>query len=156
MQINILVVGEKSLSWIEAGVNQYIARMPRECKVQVTTVATAKRTKNHTIKQAQLHEQELLAKHTSSNSLRIALDEHGKPWTSTILAEKLEHWLRSSPTVTFYIGGPDGFTADFLNQADVVWSMSSLTLPHMLVRVLLVEQLYRAWTIIQGHPYHRE
>ena len=91
MQINILVVGEKSLSWIEAGVNQYIARMPRECKVQVTTVATAKRTKNHTIKQAQLHEQELLAKHTSSNSLRIALDEHGKPWTSTILAEKLEH-----------------------------------------------------------------
>ena len=156
MQIYVLAVGDKPPSWIEAGVNQYIERMPRECNVQINTIATAKRSKSQAIKQAQEQEQELLLKHTPNDSLRIALGEHGKSWTTLVLAERLENWLQNFPVVTLYIGGPDGFTQDFLDQADFVWSLSTLTMPHMLVRVLLVEQLYRAWTIIQGHPYHRE
>jgi len=156
VQIYILAVGERLPSWIEAGVDHYITRMPRECKVQIITNAAVKRSKNRTIKQAQAREQELLIKSTPGNSLRIALDEHGEPWTTSLLAKKIEQWLQFSPVVTFYIGGADGFTKEFLNQADFVWSISSLTMPHMLVRVLLVEQLYRAWTIVQGHPYHRE
>ncbi len=156
MQINILAVGEKSPSWVEAGVNQYIARMPRECSVKIIPVATAKRIKSRTVAQAQAQEQQLLIKRTPRNSVRIVLDERGETWTTVFLAEKLSQWLQSFSVVTFYIGGPDGFAKEFLRQADLVWSMSSLTLPHMLVRVLLVEQLYRAWTIVQGHPYHRE
>jgi len=155
VQIYVLAVGDKPPSWVEAGVNQYTERMPRECKIQINTIATVKRSRSQAITQAQAQEQELLLKHTPNDSLRIALDEHGKSWTTMVLADKLENWLQISPVVTLYIGGPDGFTQDFLDQADFVWSLSTLTMPHMLVRVLLVEQLYRAWTIIQGHPYHR-
>ena len=156
MQINIIAVGNKPPSWVESGVAEYISRMPRECSVNLKTVATTKRSKNSSITQAQQREQELLLKNTSSSSYQIALDENGETWTTATLATKLEAWLQNAPEVTFYIGGPDGFTEDFFNQVDLVLSMSLLTLPHMLVRLVLVEQLYRAWTVIQGHPYHRE
>lgn len=156
MNLYIVAVGEKSPSWVELGVSEYLSRMPHECKVKLMTVATTKRTKNISIPQAQEREQALLIKSTPNNSLRIALDEHGKTWSTMTLAAKLEGWLQEIPAVTLYIGGPDGFTSDFLKQVDMVWSLSSLTMPHMLVRLVLVEQLYRAWTVIQGHPYHRE
>ncbi len=156
MNLYIVAVGEKSPSWIESGVSEYLSRMPHECKVHLVTVATTKRTKNISVPQAQEREQALLLKSTPTNSFRIALDEHGKTWTTTVLATKLEGWLQHTSSVTLYIGGPDGFTSDFLHQVDMVWSLSSLTMPHMLVRLVLVEQLYRAWTVIQGHPYHRE
>lgn len=156
MQIYVLAVGDKSPAWVEAGVVEYLSRMPHECKVKLITVATTKRVKNISIPQAQEREQALLLKNTPNNSLRIALDEHGKTWTTTVLASKLESWLQNTPIVTMYIGGPDGFTSDFLDRVDLALSLSSLTMPHMLVRLVLVEQLYRAWTVIQGHPYHRE
>ena len=156
MQISILAVGDKSPSWVEAGVKEYVARMPRECSVKVITVATTKRVKNISIEQAQQCEQDLLLKASPKSSYRIALDEHGKPWNTMQLADKLQAWMQDSPNVTLYIGGPDGFTKDFLQQVDFVWSLSLLTMPHMLVRLLLVEQIYRAWTVTQGHPYHRE
>ena len=156
MRIYVLAVGDKSPAWVEEGVAEYLSRMPHECKVKLLTVAATKRAKNTSILQAQEHEQALLLKNTPNNSFRVALDEHGKAWTTTALASKLETWMQNTPIVTLYIGGPDGFTVDFLNQVDLVLSLSSLTMPHMLVRLVLVEQLYRAWTVIQGHPYHRE
>lgn len=156
MRIYVLAVGDKSPAWVEEGVAEYLSRMPHECKVKLLTVAATKRAKNTSILQAQEREQALLLKNTPNNSFRVALDEHGKAWTTTALASKLETWMQNTPIVTLYIGGPDGFTVDFLNQVDLVLSLSSLTMPHMLVRLVLVEQLYRAWTVIQGHPYHRE
>ena len=105
MQIYILAVGERLPSWLETGVNCYIERMPRECKVQVVTIATLKRLKNQTTKKAQDREQKLLIKNTPGNSLRIVLDEQGGTWTTTLLAKKYQHWLQSSPVVSFYIGG---------------------------------------------------
>lgn len=156
MQIYVVAVGDKSPTWIEAGVTEYLSRMPRECKVTLVTVATTKRAKSISMVQAQEREQALLLKHTPNNSYRIALDEHGKAWSTTILASKLESWMQTMSAVTLYIGGPDGFTSDFLDKVDLVLSLSSLTMPHMLVRLVLAEQLYRAWTVIQGHPYHRE
>ncbi len=156
MNLNIVAVGEKSPEWIQAGVSEYLLRMPRECKVNLITVAMTKRTKNISILKAQEQEQALLLKNTPTNSFRIALDEHGKMLTTAAIATKLEGWLQHVSSVTMYIGGPDGFTKDFLNQVDMTWSLSSLTMPHMLVRLVLVEQLYRAWTVTQGHPYHRE
>lgn len=156
MLIYVVAVGDKSPTWVESGVTEYLSRMPHECKVKLVTVSTTKRAKNISISQAQEREQALLLKNTPNNSYRIALDEHGKAWTTTELASKLEAWMQSFPVVTLYIGGPDGFTPDFLNQVDLVMSLSLITMPHMLVRLVLVEQLYRAWTVIQGHPYHRE
>lgn len=156
MQINVVAVGNKSPSWVDAGVTEFVSRMPHECKVKLKTVATTKRAKNISIPQAQDREQTLLLKSTPKNSFRIALDEHGETCTTTALASKLEAWLQNKPIVTLYIGGPDGFTSEFLDQVDLVLSLSSLTMPHMLVRLVLVEQLYRAWTVIQRHPYHRE
>ena len=156
MQIYILAVGNKSPAWVEAGVAEYLSRMTHECKVKLLTVATTKRAKNISIPQAQEREQALLLKNTPNNSFRVALDEHGKAWTTTVLALKLAEWMQNTSVVTLYIGGPDGFTADFLDQVDLVLSLSSLTMPHMLVRLVIVEQLYRAWTVIQGHTYHRE
>lgn len=86
----------------------------------------------------------------------IALDEHGSNWTSSELAGQLEAWQASHPVVAFMIGGADGLSDSCKQRADRLWSLSPLTLPHALVRVLLTEQLYRAWTVTQGHPYHRE
>lgn len=156
MQFYILAVGEKAPSWVDAGVNQYLSRMPHECKVNFIPITAAKRSKNQTIEQAKVREQEQLVKHTPKDSLRIALDEHGKLLTTKNLAVKLSQWMQTAPIITLYIGGPDGLSKEFLAKSDFVWSLSKLTMPHMLVRVLLVEQLYRAWTITQGHPYHRD
>ena len=155
MQIYILAVGEKPPAWVETGVHQYLARMPHECKVEIISVVSGKRKKNNSIKQAQRQEEELLLKKTPKDSYCIALDEHGQSWSTNKLARKVDSWLQSFPVITMYIGGPDGFSKEFLQQADANWSLSTLTFPHMLVRVLVVEQLYRAWSILQGHPYHR-
>jgi len=155
VQINIVAVGSKAPSWIDAGVTEYLSRMPHECSVTLKTVAVTKRSKNISVSQAQQREQDLLIKNTPNQSYLIALDEHGKTWETAELAAKMQIWLESNPIVTFYIGGPDGFSKDFLKHVDLVLSLSSLTMPHMLARLVLVEQLYRAWTVIQGHPYHR-
>jgi len=156
MQIYVIAVGNKAPGWVESGVNEYLARMPRECNVRLITVATTKRSKNISIAQAQEREQEKLIKVTPDHCYRIALDEKGVVWSTHKLAKKLEAWLQNTPAVTLYIGGPDGFTATFLDNVDLVLSVSALTMPHMLVRLVLVEQLYRAWAVINGHPYHRE
>ena len=156
MQIYVLAVGDKSPAWVMTGVSEYTSRMPHECKVKLITVATTKRAKNISILQAQEREQALLLKYTPNNSFRVAFDEHGKSLSTNDLASKLESWMQTTPVLTLYIGGPDGFTSDFLDQVDLVLSLSSLTMPHMLARLVVVEQLYRAWTVIQGHPYHRE
>ena len=86
----------------------------------------------------------------------IALDERGKNWSSTDLAAELESWMANKPNIVFMIGGPDGLADSCKQRADRLWSLSPLTLPHALVRVVLAEQIYRAWTLVQGHPYHRD
>ena len=101
---------------VKAGVNDYIGRMPHECSVKITTVATTKRTKNISVIQAQQREQDLLLKVSSNNSYRIALDKHGVSWSTSKLSANLKSWLQNTPVVNLYIGGPDGFTKDFLDQ----------------------------------------
>lgn len=90
-----------------------------------------------------------------SNCLTIALDLTGASWSSTELSRRLSDWMHSGRDVALLIGGPDGLTQECLDRADLKWSLSRLTLPHALVRVVLAEQIYRAWSILQGHPYHR-
>ena len=143
---------KKTPRWVELGINEYLTRMPHECSVKITTVASTKRVKNISILQVQQREENLLIKASSKNSYRIALDEKGVNWSTKILANNLKEWLQHRPTVNLYIGGPDGFTDDFRNQVDAVWSLSTLTLPHMLVRLVVVEQLYRAWDCYSRSP----
>jgi 23S rRNA (pseudouridine1915-N3)-methyltransferase len=100
-------------------------------------------------------EGERLLRHVDADTLAVALDERGESWTSAELARRLARWLNGEPHVALLIGGPDGLSAAVRRRADHLWSLSPLTLPHGLVRVLLAEQLYRAWTLLQGHPYHR-
>jgi 23S rRNA (pseudouridine1915-N3)-methyltransferase len=88
-------------------------------------------------------------------SLVVALDVGGRAWDTPALAVRLQEWLQSGRDIVLLVGGPDGLSGDCLRRADLRWSLSALTLPHALVRVVLAEQLYRAWTIISGHPYHR-
>jgi 23S rRNA (pseudouridine1915-N3)-methyltransferase len=88
-------------------------------------------------------------------SLVVALDVGGRAWDTSALAVRLQEWLQSGRDIVLLVGGPDGLSGDCLRRADLRWSLSALTLPHALVRVVLAEQLYRAWTIISGHPYHR-
>ena len=87
---------------------------------------------------------------------RIALDQRGRQWTTLELAGQLENWMREEHGVCFLVGGPDGLSPECRSEADESWSLGRLTLPHPLVRVVLAEQLYRAWTITRNHPYHRE
>ena len=155
MQISILAVGTRMPTWAYSGVDAYSKRMPPHIQVQLAEIPAGKRTAGRDPATAIDKEARQLLKQAESASLTLALDEAGKQWSSADLARELSDWLNHQPSVALLIGGPDGLAESCKQQADRLWSLSNLTLPHGLVRVVLVEQLYRAWTILQGHPYHR-
>jgi len=156
MQLSVLAVGTRMPIWVNDGVKEYARRMPRQIQFSIEEIPPGHRTARGSVAAAREQEAAQLMKRAAAAGLRIALDEKGKPWTSTELADQLRDWLHHVPHVALMIGGPDGFTDEIRDGADRLWSLSSLTLPHGLVRVVLAEQLYRAWTIVDGHPYHRE
>jgi 23S rRNA (pseudouridine1915-N3)-methyltransferase len=156
MHISVLAVGTKMPVWVNDGVQEYTRRMPRQVQFSIEEIQPGQRTARGQVAAAREHEAAQLKKKAVAADLRIVLDEKGKPWTSMELADQLRDWLQHVPHVAIMIGGPDGFTDEIRDDADRLWSLSNLTLPHGLVRVVLAEQLYRAWTIVDGHPYHRE
>ncbi len=143
-------------AWVNDGVEEYARRMPRQIQFNIIEIPPGQRTARGNVTAAREQEAAQLMKRAAAADLRIVLDEKGKPWTSTQLATELRGWLHNVPHVALLIGGPDGFTNKVRDSADRLWSLSSLTLPHGLVRTVLAEQIYRAWTIVDGHPYHRE
>jgi 23S rRNA (pseudouridine1915-N3)-methyltransferase len=155
MQITIAAVGTRLDPWIYEAFETYHARLPRHLKVSVEEVPLARRVASTRPGAAIAAEGEKLLKHVRPGALAIVLDEHGHEWSSAELAVEVGGWLRENREVAILIGGPDGLSAACHSRADRLWSLSRLTFPHALVRVLLVEQLYRACTILQGHPYHR-
>lgn len=156
MRITVLAVGTKMPAWVEAGVKEYARRMPRQIQFEIKEIAPGQRSARGDVVAAQEHEAEQLLKRAKGADLLIALDERGSQWSSTQLASEMSTWLNEYPNVAIMIGGPDGLTEACRQRADKLWSLSALTLPHGMVRVLLAEQIYRAWTIVQGHPYHRD
>jgi len=155
MRISILAVGTRMQRWVYEGVDMYSKRMPRQIQMQVTEISPGTRTARGNNESAVEKEAALLLKRAESADLTIALDEVGVARSSVELAEEMRGWLDHVPRVALMIGGPDGLSETCRGYADSTWSLSRLTLPHGLVRVVLAEQLYRAWTILQGHPYHR-
>ena len=155
MRIKVIAVGTKMPAWIESGVNEYLKRLPREFSVEFSEIAVAARGKNTSIAKLRDREAELIRAAIPAKDLVVALEVQGKPWTTEKLAKNLEHWAMETPRVSILIGGPDGLSEEISRSANLKWSLSPLTLPHPLVRVVLAEQLYRAWSINQGHPYHK-
>lgn len=133
--------------WVTDAFVAYSNRMPAHINIELKETPVGGRSGRS--------EEDLLLKNAASADLVIALDEKGKSWTSAELAANLEDWMQRTPKVALLIGGPDGLSDQCKLSAGAIWSISKLTLPHGLVRVVLIEQLYRAWTILQGHPYHR-
>ncbi len=141
--------------WIETGFRDYAARLPRECSLRPREIPTAKRSKNTGVEHVRQEEGKRLLAAIPQGSHVIALDASGHQWSTEELARRLDDWLQSGRNVALLVGGPDGLHSSCHARADLVWSLSKLTFPHGLVRVLVAEQLYRAVTILRGIPYHK-
>lgn len=155
MHIRLLAVGDRQPSWVDDAFGIYVQRFPREWKFSIDTIATARRKKNDKSQGAKAIEGDQILAQLSTAERVVLLDERGKQLTSALLATKLSTWQSERRDLCFVVGGPDGVSAACRQRADFVWSLSNLTLPHGLVRVLFAEQLYRAWSLQTGHPYHR-
>ena len=147
MRVSVLAVGHKMPSWIEEGFHEYTRRMPPEIRVELVEVKPG-RDKDA--------EGEKLLDALPSGATLLALDERGKAVSTQGLSVMLSEWMRDASHPAFVIGGADGLSDAVKQRAAKLVSLSTLTLPHQLVRVLLAEQLYRAWSILARHPYHRE
>jgi 23S rRNA (pseudouridine1915-N3)-methyltransferase len=142
--------------WVQDGVANYQKRLPRHIELKFQEISGAQRGGGSSADKQKEKEGGQLIKSLREPTHVIALDERGKLWSSKDLAKQMEDWMANVPSVSLLIGGADGLSEECKNRADQTWSLSPLTLPHALVRVVLAEQIYRAWTLIQGHPYHRE
>ena len=143
-------------AWVNQGVEEYGKRMPREWKLEWREIPLARRGKDANAQQLCAREGEQILKAVPAGDRVIALDVRGTRLSTEQLAEQLKDWQMSGDSYSLLIGGPDGLSPACLERADKRWSLSDLTLPHPLVRILLAEQLYRAWTITVNHPYHRQ
>lgn len=155
MKLKLLAVGQKMPQWVSDGYQEYARRLPRDCSLNLIEIAPAKRGKTSQPQQWMQEESKRILSHIDASDHVVALDVIGKSWSTPQLAENLATWQQQGSDVSLVIGGPDGLDPACLQRANQRWSLSALTLPHPLVRVLLAEQLYRAWTILQNHPYHR-
>ena len=154
MRIRLIAVGKRVPKWVNAGYEEFAKRMPRECRLELLEINPGDRSGGD-VERARLAEAERILAKLSERDQVIALDELGRQATSQGWAESFESWLHSGRDVAFIIGGPDGLDPRVLSRADATWALGAMTLPHALVRVVLAEQIYRAWTIVSGHPYHR-
>ncbi|NJD86864.1 MAG: 23S rRNA (pseudouridine(1915)-N(3))-methyltransferase RlmH [Betaproteobacteria bacterium] len=156
MRVSVVCVGHKMPAWIQAGFGEYAKRLPPEIRLEVVELKPEEKTSGKTVEKARALEGERILAAIPGGATVYALDEKGRPVTTQGLSVLLAGWMRDATHPAFVIGGADGLSEAVRNRADKLVSLSALTLPHGLVRVLLAEQLYRAWTILAGHPYHRE
>ena len=155
MKIQLIAVGTKMPDWVTAGFNEYQRRFPKEIPLELIEIPAGKRGKNADI--ARILQKEGEPTMAAAGKARIVtLDIPGKPWTTEQLAQQLEVWKQDGRDVALLIGGPEGLSPECKAAAEQSWSLSPLTLPHPLVRIVVAESLYRAWSITTNHPYHRE
>ncbi len=155
MKIRLIAVGTKMPSWVEAGFKEYAKRMPNDCRIEVIELPLGPRGKNQPVEKAIAKEGQAMLAVMKPQNTCVALEVLGKPWSTPQLATQLSDWRMAGGDVDLLIGGPDGLSPECVKKAKYKWSLSPLTLPHPLVRILVTEQLYRAWTINNNHPYHK-
>lgn len=155
MQLIVAAVGQRMPGWVQTAWQEYARRFGRGLSLELREIPLGKRSKNANIDSLRQAEGEALLAAVPPGFRLVALDEKGKQWSTTDLAQKMENWMLEERGVCFLVGGPDGLATRCRQAAHDIWSLSRLTLPHPLVRAVLAEQLYRAWTVTQNHPYHR-
>jgi 23S rRNA (pseudouridine1915-N3)-methyltransferase len=155
MHIRLLAVGDRQPSWVDSAFENYVQRLPRQWQFRLDPIASAQRSKKSGAETAQMTEGQNVLARIKAPEYVVILDERGKEFSSEELAARLNDWQGDGRDLVFVIGGPDGVSRDLMARADLSWSLSRLTLPHGLARVLFAEQLYRAWCLTTGHPYHR-
>ena len=157
MKFLVIAVGNKMPAWINTGFNEYAQRMPRECRTALIEVKPATRSGagEKSVQQWLAIEAERIRAVLPARGYRVVLDERGKSFTTADVARRIERWKQDGRDVAFVIGGADGTARDLQHEADLLLALSPLTLPHGLCRVILAEQLYRAVSLLAGHPYHR-
>ncbi len=155
MQIHLIAVGNRMPSWVKQGYEEYAVRLPHECRLNLVEIPPVKRTKGADINRIMEQEGARTLEAIPVGCLVIALEVQGKAWSTENLSTQMESWMQEGVDVALLIGGPEGLSQACRERASQLWSLSPLTLPHPMVRVLLAEQLYRAWSILKNMPYHR-
>lgn len=155
MQIHLIAVGERMPRWVQDGFEEYARRLPPECALRLVEVPAGRRGKNADIDRILRDESARLLGAIPKGVNVVALEVGGRRWSTEQLAAQLQDWMHSGRDLALLVGGPDGLSDEARAAATQQWSLSPLTLPHPLVRVVLAEQLYRAWSILRNHPYHR-
>ena len=156
MKLQLIAVGNKMPSWVAQGVVEYQRRFPRDLPFEIIEVPAGKRGKNADIPRILAKEGQQMLSSVAKGNRIVTLEVTGKPWTTPQLAQSLSAWQLDGRDVSLLVGGPEGLAPECVQAADQRWSLSPLTLPHPMVRVLITESLYRAWSINNNHPYHRE
>lgn len=156
MRLIIAAVGTRMPGWVETGYAEFAKRLPRDCPMELLEVKAEPRTTGKTPAAMMAAEAERLRTALPSRRRLVILDEHGDDLTTRQLSERMRKWMQEGDDVAFVIGGPDGLDPALKAEANEKLRLSSLTLPHAMVRVLLSEALYRAWSLLNNHPYHRE
>ena len=154
MKIRLLCVGTRVPEWVAEGYSTFARRLPKDNALLLEEVPAARRQGD--VQRCIDEEGERLLNKVGRDDCVIALDERGSAWSSVVLSQKLAAWRRDGRDVVLLVGGADGLSDKCMARAAGSWSLSAATLPHALVRVVVVEQIYRAWTLLTGHPYHRE
>lgn len=155
MQINLISVGNKMPGWVQQGYDEYAKRMPKECHLILKEVTPGKRGKNSDIVRTVRDEGDKMIQAIPAKTHIVTLDIPGKPWTTPELSVAMKKWMESGQNIALMVGGPEGLADSVKKLANESWSLSRLTFPHPIVRILVAEQLYRAWSILNNHPYHR-
>lgn len=155
LRLTLLSVSNRQPTWVDEGAEEYAKRLRGRCALELKTLPLARRTATTPAERAIHDEGERLLAAVPPGAHVVALLEKGKPWSTKELAARLDAWMQSGAPVFLLVGGPDGLSAECVARANERWSLSNLTLPHGLVRVVVAEALYRAWSLLENHPYHR-
>lgn len=154
MRIRLCAVGTRPPAWVQDGFEDYARRLPHDNRLELVEVPAADR-RNGRGEERWRDEEGVRLLQASDGHRRIALDVKGRPWSTEALAERMGDWRMEGGDVALLVGGPDGLAPAVFDAVEARWSLGAMTLPHALVRVILAEQVYRAWTLVAGHPYHR-
>lgn len=155
MRIRLLTITQKVPAWIQAGYDEYAKRLPPTCALELVEITAEKRGSHADIERLTTKEGEKMLALIKPQHRIIALDVKGKLWNTEQLADELAKWQQDGRHVDLLVGGADGLAPACLQKAETAWSLSPLTFPHALIRIMVAEQIYRAWSILNQHPYHR-